>query len=673
MAVRHFPLRTFQISFLCSLHLLLMFGLTSAQQQFYVHHICTGSSNFTVNSTFQTNLNLLLPALSANTSRTGFYNTTIGRSPDRIHSLVFCRGDISSTSCEACVNEASQNVTQRCPRSKGAAIWYELCFLRYSDQDFFSSLDASPRWYMWNTQNTTNPTLFNQQLGNLTNRLVLQAVDGPSGRLFATGQVAFNDFQTIYGLLQCTRDLSKDDCRTCLQTAVSRIRMCCENKQGGRVIGLSCQLRYEIYRFVEASQVAPPAPSPTPLQPSPALPTPPGKKNSSRTVILVVVPIVGIIAAVVIISTIYVCLPKKAARGAADESEILDVESLKYSLASIRAATCHFSEENKLGEGGFGSVYKGMLPDGEEVAVKRLSGDSGQGSIEFKNEVSLIAKLQHRNLVRLLGWCAEGGEKILIYEFVPNKSLDKFLFDSSKQGQLDWQRRYKIIEGIARGLLYLHEDSRLRVVHRDLKSGNVLLDAEMNPKVSDFGMARIFGADQTQGSTRQIAGTFGYMAPEYAMHGLFSAKSDVYSFGVLVLEIITGRKNNSLQQSERVEDLTSLAWKHWNDGTVEEMLDPTKRDSCSPNEVIRCVHIALLCVQEDPGDRPAMSSVVLMLNSSSVTLSIPSAPAFFLRSGTMSAMPGIGFDSKVTQADPSTGNLTPLSVNEVSITELSPR
>ncbi|XP_068669520.1 cysteine-rich receptor-like protein kinase 10 isoform X2 [Aristolochia californica] len=669
MAVRHFPLRTFQISFLCSLLLLLMFGLTSAQEQVYVSHICT-VSNFTVNSTFQTNLNLLLPALSSNTSRTGFYNTTIGRSPDRIHSLVLCRGDISSTSCEACVNEASQDVTQRCPRSKGAAIWYEQCFLRYSDQDFFSSLDASPRVYLWNTQNTTNSTLFNQLLRNLTDRLVSQAVDGPSGRLFASDQVGFNDFQTIFGLLQCTRDLSRDDCRTCLQTTVSQIPTCCDNKQGGRLIGLSCQLRYEVYRFFGASPVAPP---PTRLQPSRPLPTPSGKKNSSRTLILIVVPIVGLIAAVVIISTIYVCLPKKAASGAADESQIIDVESLKYSLESIRAATDHFSEENKLGEGGFGSVYKGMLPDREEVAVKRLSGHSGQGSREFKNEVSLIAKLQHRHLVRLLGWCAEGGEKILIYEFVPNKSLDKFLFDSSKQGQLDWQRRYKIIEGIARGLLYLHEDSRLRVVHRDLKSGNVLLDAEMNPKVSDFGLARIFRADQTHESTGQIAGTFGYMAPEYAMHGLFSAKSDVYSFGVLVLEIITGRKNNNLQQSERVEDLPNLAWRLWNNGTVEEMLDPTARDSCSPNEVIRCVHIALLCVQDDPGNRPGMYSVVLMLNSSSVTLSTPSAPAFFLRSGTMSAMPGIGFDSKVTHADPSTGNLTPLSVNEVSITELSPR
>ncbi|XP_068667808.1 antimicrobial ginkbilobin-2-like protein [Aristolochia californica] len=222
--------------------------------------------------------------MSSNTSRTGFYNTTIGRSPDRIHILVLCRGDIKSTSCEACVNEASQDVTHRCPRSKGAAIWYDLCFLRYSDQDFFSSLDASPWLFMWNTQNTTNPTLFNQQLGTYF-LLVSQAVNGSDGRLFASGVLAIYNSQTIYGFVQCTRDLSKDDCGTCLKIAVNQMPMCCENKSGGRVIGLSCQLRYEIYPFLEAPQpeapLQPSTPLPTPpLQPSTHLPTAPGEAHN---------------------------------------------------------------------------------------------------------------------------------------------------------------------------------------------------------------------------------------------------------------------------------------------------------------------------------------------------------------------------------------------------------
>lgn len=225
-----------------------------------------------------------------------------------------------------------------------------------------------------------------------------------------------------------------------------------------------------------------------------------------------------------------------------DLSEILTAESLQYDFSTIEAATNYFSMENKIGVGGFGDVYKGVLGNGQEIAVKRLSRRSSQGAQEFKNEVVLVAKLQHRNLVRLLGFCLEREEKILIYEFVSNKSLDYFLFDMKKQTTLDWSVRDKIIKGIVRGLIYLHEDSRPRIIHRDLKASNILLDKDMNPKISDFGMARIFGVDQIEGSTNIIVGTYGYMSPEYAMHGQFSVKSDVFSFGVLLLEIISGKK-----------------------------------------------------------------------------------------------------------------------------------
>ncbi|KAJ9563281.1 hypothetical protein OSB04_008441 [Centaurea solstitialis] len=227
-----------------------------------------------------------------------------------------------------------------------------------------------------------------------------------------------------------------------------------------------------------------------------------------------------------------------------DKDEIVTEQSLQIDFKTIEAATRNFHEDNKVGEGGFGGVYEGVLPNGRKIVVKRLSKGSGQGAQEFKNEVMLLAKLQHRNLVRLLGFCLEAEEKILIYEYVPNKSLDYFLFDPTKQGQLDWTTRCKIIGGIARGMLYLHEDSRLRIIHRDLKASNILLDEEMNAKISDFGMAGIFCVNQTQARTNRIAGTFGYMSPEYAMHGKFSMQSDVFSFGVLVLEIISGKRNN---------------------------------------------------------------------------------------------------------------------------------
>ncbi|KAK4604635.1 hypothetical protein RGQ29_012915 [Quercus rubra] len=213
-----------------------------------------------------------------------------------------------------------------------------------------------------------------------------------------------------------------------------------------------------------------------------------------------------------------------------DQSEDLGVPF--FSLATIATATNNFSSTNKLGEGGFGLVYKGTLTDGQEIAVKRLSQSSMQGLDQLKNEVTLIAKLQHRNLVRLLGYCIEGHETILIYEYMSNRSLDSFIFDQTRARVLGWSMRFNIICGIARGLLYLHEDSRLRIIHRDLKASNILLDSEMNPKISDFGMARIFGGNQTEGNTDRVVGTHGYMAPEYAIDGLFSVKSDVFSFGI---------------------------------------------------------------------------------------------------------------------------------------------
>ncbi|KAM3701690.1 hypothetical protein ACJW31_05G193600 [Castanea mollissima] len=308
-----------------------------------------------------------------------------------------------------------------------------------------------------------------------------------------------------------------------------------------------------------------------------------------------------------------------------DQANGLELPLFNFNFVAF--ATNNFSEENKLGEGGFGPVYKGKLPGGQEIAVKRLSVRSCQGLEEFKNEIILIAKLQHRNLVRLLGCSIQGEEKMLLYEYMPNKSLDCFLFDPSKQALLDWRKRFTIIEGIARGLLYLHRDSRLRIIHRDLKASNILLDEEMNPKISDFGMARIFGGNQHEANTNRVVGTFGYMSPEYAMEGLFSVKSDVYSFGVLLLEIVSGRKNTSFRLSEYAS-LIGHAWHLWNEEKAMELIDPSIRDSCSRDEVLRCIHLGMLCVQDSAAQRPTMSSVVLMLESEGATLPLPRQPTF---------------------------------------------
>ncbi|CAI0407068.1 unnamed protein product, partial [Linum tenue] len=314
--------------------------------------------------------------------------------------------------------------------------------------------------------------------------------------------------------------------------------------------------------------------------------------------------------------------------------EIINGGFLQFDFQIIRAATNDFSIESKLGEGGFGVVYKGMLSSGQEVAVKRLRKDSAQGDIEFKNEVKLVAKLQHRNLVRLLGFCLKGRERLLIYEFIPNASLDHFLFDVDKRKDLNWERRYKIIIGVTRGMIYLHEDSRLKIIHRDLKASNILLDVEMDPKISDFGMARLFDMDETRAITNRIVGTYGYMAPEYAMHGQFSVKSDVFSFGVLILEIVSGHKNKHIHGTSSMEDLLSYAWKNWRNGTCTNLVDPSLGNNVPGAEVARCIHIGLLCVQENVNDRPTMAAVALMLSSHSVTLPLPSKPAFFIHNST---------------------------------------
>ncbi|KAK6918932.1 Bulb-type lectin domain [Dillenia turbinata] len=327
---------------------------------------------------------------------------------------------------------------------------------------------------------------------------------------------------------------------------------------------------------------------------------------------------------------------------------------LSFSYQSLLAATENFSESNKLGEGGFGPVYKldiltllqGILSGNQVIAIKRLSRKSNQGHEEFMNECKLIAKLQHRNLVRLLGCCFQQEEKLLVYEFLPNRSLDKFIFGTliislaklfvlgwfngnpSEQAKLDWSKRFQIIEGIAQGLLYLHKYSRLKVIHRDIKASNVLLDEALNPKISDFGMARIFGTNQTEASTDRVVGTFGYMSPEYALKGHFSEKSDVFSFGVLLLEIVSGKRNTGFYHDDGPQTLLQWAWELWREDRAVELTDPSIRETCCLHEVVKCVHLGLLCVQESALDRPTMASVVHLLGNDTRMLPSPREPGF---------------------------------------------
>ncbi|KAB1205777.1 Cysteine-rich receptor-like protein kinase 10 [Morella rubra] len=338
--------------------------------------------------------------------------------------------------------------------------------------------------------------------------------------------------------------------------------------------------------------------------------------------------------------------------------KIAQQEQKLFPFETLAAATKDFHLTHKLGEGGFGPVYKGKLNDGREIAVKKLSHSSNQGAREFMNEAKLLARVQHRNVVNLLGYCVHGVEKLLVYEYVYHESLDKLLFKSNRREELDWKRRYDIIAGIARGLLYLHEDSHNCIIHRDIKASNILLDDKWVPKIADFGMARLFPEDQTHVNTR-VAGTkyvvknpgdicfliraafdpncfsnfsvlesknSGYMAPEYVMHGHLSVKADVFSFGVLVLELVSSQRNSSFNLHVEAQNLLDWTYKLYKKGRSLEIMDPTLASSAVADQVAMCIQIGLLCTQGDPTLRPNMRRVVVMLSKKPGNLEEPTRP-----------------------------------------------
>ncbi|XP_039169850.1 putative receptor-like protein kinase At4g00960 [Eucalyptus grandis] len=650
--------------------LLLMFAST-INAQFPVTY-CGSTGNFTANSTYQTTLTTLLSSISTTNSLSlsyGFFNASaaISGTSQTLYVFGLCRGDLTTKTCRACLNVLASDMRHLCPLQKEARLYSGNCTIRYSDASFFGVVLTEPP-YTVATGVVRRSDTYGAAMKKLLNGLPAEAARGGSLRKYASGNESVGP-DMIYALVQCTPDLTEQQCSDCLVVVAQEIRYCCLGSTEGRYMVPSCLILYETNnRFFDPTSEPPPLPPPPPSQEGYAMPPPPvGKSNSTRTVIIVVI---TSISALLVISIVIVLLNMKRKKKQPREivegevvheisTEISTVESLQFDFSVIRVATDNFSDSKKLGQGGFGVVYMGQLSNGQEMAVKRLSQNSSQGEVEFKNEFMLLAKLHHRNLVKLLGFCLEGVERLLIYEFVPNSSLDQFIFDPLKRANLNWDMRHKIIMGVARGMLYLHEDSRLRIIHRDLKASNVLLDSKMNPKISDFGMARLFELDQTQAKTKRIVGTYGYMAPEYAMHGTFSIKSDVFSFGVLLLEIVSGQRNALFRMGDDTEVLISYVWKNWREGSLSNIIDPSIT-SGSSIEIARCIHIGLLCVQENMISRPTMASVLLMLKSHSVTLRVPSRPAFYIHSGVESNMPSI---SKSNQ----------FSKNEVSMTELYPR
>ncbi|KAK9714897.1 hypothetical protein RND81_06G128800 [Saponaria officinalis] len=671
-------------SFYLILTLILIILPNTISQPTYLYSICPNTTLFSNNTQYQTNLNTLFHSLSANATvnPTGFHYTSVAPSTrDAVHGLLLCRGDQNVTACSSCVSTATSDLSDTdCPNRKVAVTWYDECMVRYSNTSFFREMDQTPLYRLMNTQNvTSNMTMFIQILGNMMSNLIYRAANGGPDKKYATDIILYTSLQTLYGLVQCTPDLNISECDRCLTIAIGLLPI----SLGGRTIQASCNVRYEVYPFFNGADnltlpLGPPVTPETSNSTVIASPSTPRnnnghKKKSTKMTIAIVVPVV---TASLILLGICICYINKKVKkrdtvvAEAHGEDFKDVECLQYNFTTLQSATNSFSNENKLGEGGFGCIYKGTLSDGKEIAVKRLSRGSTHGVQDFKNEVLLVAKLQHRNLARLLGFCVEGHEKLLVYEYLPNKSLDNFLFDSEKKGRLDWATRYKIIQGIARGMLYLHQDSRLTIVHRDLKASNILLDADMNPKISDFGMARIFGGDQTADNTSRVVGTYGYMSPEYAMHGQFSIKSDVYSFGVLVVEIISGKRNTTsleLGSNDSDDDLLIQAWEKWNNGAPLEFMDQTIKNSYLSHEIVRCIHLGLLCVHDSVDKRPTMATIVMTLDSNSVSLHMPEEPAFYTKTKIDSKL------AKEVGSDQSVSKSVHWSVNSTSFSEIEPR
>ncbi|CAN6201910.1 unnamed protein product [Urochloa humidicola] len=625
---------------------------------------CGYTGNYDPKSSYLANLQSISATLPGNASASPelFAKAAgVGAIPEQVSALALCRGDSGAASCLTCLSQAFRTLPDACPGSKDATIFYDTCTLHYSNVHFLTD-DASwpvPSLLEASSINvTSDPGRFRAVVAALLNATADHAA-ADRRRRFAAGVADFDDDQEypkVYSMAQCTPDLTPARCRSCLAGIMAGSLGWFGNRIGARTLAVRCTFRYETKPFISGPMSVSLGGTPgSAAAPAPAavVTRAPAKTRGAKYSVPLMVPVVllPILAAINLVACL--CLWRRRrplTKGKqtyesypTGEEGMESVDSMLMDISALRSATGDFAESNKLGEGGFGAVYKGTLPDGSDIAVKRLSKSSTQGVEQLKNELALVAKLKHKNLVSLVGVCLEQQERLLVYEFAPNRSLDLILFDTVKREQLDWETRYKIINGIARGLQYLHEDSHLKVVHRDLKANNILLDANMNPKISDFGLSRIFGRDQMQGVTNHVVGTYGYMAPEYLMRGNYSVKSDVFSFGVMVLEILTGRKNRRNSNSRQSEDLLSMVWEHWKAGRVSETIDQVMNGVFSEDDARRCVQIALLCVQDNPVDRPVMSSVVMMLGRDTVSLQIPSKPEFFGRNG--GAKPGIASDA----------------------------
>nr|AMM43046.1 LRR-RLK [Vernicia montana] len=619
-----------------------------------INFLNEGCSNYNVSSlsNFNTNLNATFGDLRAKLN-TGNHFATAQQldGADGVYAMLQCRDYMSSDECIACFNAASIKI-RNCSAANGGRVVYDGCFLRYERNDFYGETTRDANREYCGNRNTSSPeTAFQTTVEGLLRDL--QTATPRINGFFAASkkEVVGANNASVYGIAQCVHTIDMTGCLACMQVAYTNLQRC-PPKADGRAVDSGCFMRYSDRPFFADNQT---------IDLEPFL-----KTGSSSTKTALIAGVAGGVGLILLLVGLFAWF-KLSRRKSASRGNILGATELRgpvnYSYKDLKSATKNFKEENKLGEGGFGDVYKGTLKNGKIVAVKKLAlGQSRRAQADFESEVTLISNVHHRNLIRLLGCCSKGPELLLVYEYMANSSLDRFLF-GKRQGSLAWKQRYDVILGTAQGLAYLHEQFHVCIIHRDIKPNNILLDDDFQPKIADFGLARLLPEDKSHLSTR-FAGTLGYTAPEYAIHGQLSEKVDTYSYGVVVLEIISGKRSSEMIVDPGSDYLLKRAWKLYENGTHLELVD----ESLDPNEyeaeaMMRIIEIALMCTQSAPALRPTMSEVVVLLKSKDSLAHRPPTRPPFIESE----------ERAVIQDDKSTSTASSRSNATASITQVSGR
>ncbi|XP_021293456.1 cysteine-rich receptor-like protein kinase 3 [Herrania umbratica] len=580
--------------------------------------VCTNrTASTTERQTFVSNFLAVMDAVTPLIVQQRFAAVVNGTGDTKVFGYGECMKDLDQSDCNICFAQCKTQILRCLPFqlvTRGGRLFYDGCYLRYDDYNFFSESLSEGDRTVCNTSDvaSSNPTVFRDHVLQLARNL---SVEAPKNDGFFVGSVSRGNV-SVYGLAQCWELVNRSACQACLANAVSRIRSCLP-KEEGRALNAGCYLRYSTEKFYYNFT----APSIT-------------GNRGRRKLAVILATTFSALALTLIIATAVFCVNQKLVRKRRERkqlgalSHIVNKSKLNFSYESLERATNYFHDSNKLGQGGSGSVYKGTLSNGKVVAIKRLFFNTRQWVDHFFNEVNLISSIYHKNLVKLLGCSITGPESLLVYEYVPNQSLHDYLFVKKDAEPLRWEARFKIILGTAEGLAYLHEESKLRIIHRDIKLSNVLLDEDLIPKIADFGLARLFPEDKTHISTA-VAGTLGYMAPEYVVRGKLTEKVDVYSFGVLAIEVICGKRNKF---SEDSVSILHMVWNHYEADKLCEAIDPIIEDNFL-EEASRLLQIGLLCVQAYAEMRPSMSTIVQMLTNYAHEIPRPTQPPFLNSSG----------------------------------------